>query len=199
PSAGQHVAKIARLLGADVYTDGAGSIQVRRPQSGPARHQLRWGVDLLDVDVASTTAAVDSIEVWGEGSAGTDGADKEHWLATDLAGVRGQATLDGDGQGATVTTGSTGERLARIVDGAIRSVDAAEEVAAAVMQARALRPFTGTVSVFGVVDIEIGDWVDLVDLPVFARPTTDTTLSVRVRRLWHHLSPFQGLRTRLGF
>ncbi len=199
PRALGHVQRLARTVGAEVFSDAQGRIHFVRPQSGSSRHQLGWGVGLLEVEIARTSIAVDSVDVWGEGAAGTDGADKGHWLPTDLTGVRGQGVLDGTDAAPSVSTGRLGDRPLRLVDGAIRSVDAAEDVAAALMQRRALRTHHGTVLVPGLVDVEIGDWVDLVDLPSQARPGSQSLLSVQVRRLWHDLSPAMGLRTRLGF
>jgi hypothetical protein len=195
----QHAQRLGNLIGADLYTDGKGRVHFRRPKPQASRHQLYWGESVLDIELAQRERLGDSIDVWGEGAAGTDGADREHWLATDLSGVRGKATLEGQPDAPRVSVGRLGKRPRVIVDGAIRSADAAEDVAAALMQAQALRPFVGSVLLPGLVDIDPGDWIELLDLPTNLRPSPAPTVKLRVRRLWHFLSPSQGLLTRLGF
>jgi hypothetical protein len=195
----QHAQRLGNLIGADLYTDGDGRVHFRRPEPQAARHELHWGERVLDLELAQRERLGDSIDVWGEGSAGTDGADREHWLPTDLSGVRGQATLEGTPDDPRVSVGRLGKRPRVVVDGAIRSVDAAEDVAAALMQAQALRPFVGSVLLPGLVDIDPGDWIELSELPASLRPSSARTVKLRVRRLWHSLSPTAGLLTRLGF
>lgn len=199
PKALRHAQRLGTLVGAELHTDGDGRIHFRRPQQQPARHRLGWTESVLDLELVDREPLGDSVEVWGEGAAGTDGAEREHWLPTDLTGVRGQVILESSDHAARVSTGRLGERPRVIVDGVIRSVDAAEEIAAALMQAEALRPHAGSVLLPGLVDVEPGDWVELVDLPPELCPTPAPTVTVRVRRLWHSLSPTQGLLTRLGF
>lgn len=199
PKALRHAQRLAALVGAELYTDGEGRIHFRRPASRPARHTLRWGHTVLDLELAEREPAGDSLELWGEGAAGTEGAEREHWLTTDLTGVRGRAIVEGSAHAARVSVGRVGARPRVVVDGAIRSVDAAEDVAAAVMQAQALRPHRGAVLLPGLVDVEPGDWVKLAELPAELCPTPSPSVTVRVRRLWHFLSPVQGLLTRLWF
>jgi hypothetical protein len=195
----QHAQRLGALIGADLYTDGEGRIHFRRPVSQPARHRLRWSEDVLDLELVHRERIGDSIDVWGEGAAGTDGAEREHWLPTDLGGVRGQATLEGEAGSPRVAVGRLGQRARIVVDGAIRSVDAAEDVAAALVQAQALRPLAGSVLLPGLADVEPGDWIELLDLPPGIHPSSAGAVALRVRRIWHFLSPSQGLLTRLGF
>lgn len=193
-----HAKRLGALIGADLYTDGDGRVHFRRPESQPARHQLQWGTNVLDLDLAHREHFGDSLDVWGEGAAGTDGAEREHWLPTDLSGVRGQAALEGSEE-PSVSVGSLGERPRLLVDGAIRSVDTAEDVAAALLQAQALRPFVGSVLLPGLTDVDPGDWIELLELPPSIHPASARTVKLRVRRIWHSLSPAHGLLTRLGF
>jgi hypothetical protein len=193
----QHAKRIAALVGADLYTDGEGRVHFRRPEADQVRHELRWKDDLLDVELVHRERSSDSLDVWGEGAAGTDGADREHWLPTDLSGVRGQATLEQDQE--SVAVGRLGEHPRVLLDGALRSVDAAEDVAAALLQAQALRPFVGSVLVAGLPDVDPGDWIELRELPPAVHPSSAQTAKLRVRWLWHFLSPTRGLLTRLGF
>lgn len=199
PRALQHAKRIGELVGAELHTDGKGRVCFQRPSSRPARHVLRWGREVLDLALSPRERSFDSLDVWGEGAAGTDGASREHWLATDLAGVRGQAVLSGDAGAARVDVGRLGQRPRLVVDGSIRSVDMAEDMAKSVMQAHALRPFVGAVAVGGLVDIEPGDSITLSELPAAARPSASETLTVRVRWLRHRLSSVGGLLTHIGF
>lgn len=193
----QHAKRLGALVGADLYTDGDGRVHFRRPEAGSVRHTLRWREGVLDLQLAQREQSSDSLDVWGEGAAGTDGAEREHWLPTDLSGVRGRATLE-DEPG-RVTVGRLGQRPRLLIDGAIRSVDAAEDVAGALLLAQALRPLVGSVLLAGLVDVDPGDWIELADLPPSAHPESSRSAKLRVRRLWHFLSPTQGLLTRLAF
>lgn len=199
PKALRHAQRLGALVGADLYTDGDGRIHFRRPRKQPVRHRLRWSESVLDLELVDREPLGDSLEVWGEGAAGTEGAEREHWLTTDLTGVRGQVALEHGAGASNVMVGRLAERPRLMVDGAIRSVDAAEDIAAALMEAQALRPHAGAVLLPGLVDVEPGDWVELDELPAELCPTPSASLTVRVRRLWHFLSPSQGLLTRLGF
>lgn len=194
-----HASRIGALIGADLYTDGDGRVHFRRPESRPPRHQLRWRTNVLDLELAQRERLGDSLDVWGEGAAGTDGAEREHWLPTDLTGVRGQATVGEGADDPRVSVGRLGKRPRVLVDGAIRSSDAAEDVASALLQAQALRPFVGAVLLPGLADIDPGDWIELLDLPPSIHPSSARTVKLRIRRLWHFLSTTHGLLTRLGF
>ncbi|MEX1364991.1 MAG: hypothetical protein AB1Z98_17820 [Nannocystaceae bacterium] len=195
-----HAERLARLVGAELYTDGDGKVCFARPSAGSPGPSLRWGDSLLRVDLEREPLRSDSLAVWGEGSAGTDGADKEHWLAADLSGVSGSARVS-DAQGErSVTPQALGDRPRALIDGAIRSVDAADEIARAHMLALALRPVRGSVLTLGLPEAAPGLWIELVDLPAPSHPLgTGLPLPLRVRGFVHRLSPRSGLVTELRF
>lgn len=200
PRALQHAQRLATLVGAELSTDGEGKVCFVRPREGAATERLRWGEHLLRVELEHEPLRSDSVVVWGEGAAGTDGADKEHWLTTDLSGVSGEACVDdADGQ-RRVTPSRRGKRPRALVDGAIRSAATADEIARAHMQHLALRPVRGSLLTLGLPQAGPGTWVELSELPEPFRPTTAaTSLRLRVRHVVHQLSPSRGLLTELRF
>ena len=196
----RHAQKLADLIGAELFTDGDGKICFARPADASASHTLRWGEHLLRVDLEREPLHSDSLAVWGEGSAGTDGADKEHWLTTDLSGVSGEASVTESAGQRSVTPQSLGDRPRTLIDGSVRSVDVADEIAEAHMQRLALRPLRGAVVTLGLPDAAPGQWIELSDLPALTHPSASgTPVKLRIRHFVHHLSPGEGLLTELRF
>jgi hypothetical protein len=96
------------------------------PKTGSA-DIFKFGETITHLAVQKSPA-FDSVEVWGEGAASAKGADKAHWLSTDLSGVSAKAAVTADG---TVQAGKLGARPLRLRDGALRSGEAVEAVAKA--------------------------------------------------------------------
>lgn len=200
PRALQHVQRLAALVGAELLTDGDGKVCFVRPREDAPAQRLRWGEHLLRVELEQAPLSSDSLVVWGEGAAGTDGAEREHWLATDLSGAKGEAAVDEAGGQRRVMAGRHGERPRALVDGAIRSAEVADEIARAHVQRLALRPLRGSVLALGLPHAAPGTWVELSDLPDSLQPLAAApSLRLRVRHVVHHLSPARGLLTELRF
>lgn len=200
PRALQHAQRLAALVGADLFTDGDGKVCFVWPRERAAAERLRWGEHLLRVELEHEPLRSDSVVVWGEGAAGTHGADREHWLTTDLSGVSGKAAIDEAGGQRSVRSSRTGQRPRALANGAIRSAAAADEIAHAHLQRLALRPMRGSVLTLGLPQADLGTWVELSELPEPFRPTTAAaSLQLRVRHVVHQLSPSRGLLTELRF
>lgn len=196
----QHAQRLAALLGADLYSDAEGKVCCERPAKGSPAHRLRWGEHLLQVSLEREPLRTDSLAVWGEGAAGTDGSDKEHWLTTDLSGVAGKAEVSESNGQRTVTPKQLGKRPRTLIDGAIRSVDAADEIAEAYVKRLELRPVRGSVLVLGLPEAALGQWVELAELPESSNPVgRGAAVQLRVRGVRHRLSPSTGLVTELRF
>jgi hypothetical protein len=195
PRALHHLRALAALCGADPYTDGQGNVHVAAPKSGGADHRFTYGETVKAIDLRATPAA-DGIEVWGEGAASSKGADKAHWLPTRLDGVAAKASLDAHG---AVGSGG-GKRPVRWQNGAIRSGQAAKEVAEARMKAAAARRVTGHIDLTGMPGIFPGDLVTIEKLPAgHAAAALLEPGPLRVRGLRHVLDRMHGLSTRLTF
>lgn len=193
-----HLRKLAQLCGADLYTDGAGAVHCAVPRTGNADHSFNYGENIIAMTLQRAQPAYDSVEVWGEGAASSAGADKAHWLCTDLSGVSGKAALDASGQ---VVAGKLGKQPIRIRDGAFRSGGAAQDAATARMAAIAAGWIRGRMEVFGTPAITPGDLVELKKLP-----TTHAAFKLlagghklRVRTVYHVLDRERGFVTRLEF
>lgn len=205
PRALHHAQRLAELCGAELGCDGSGKIHFRRPQSGSAAHRLVWAEDLIEIDVGPRASVRDSFAVFGEGAAGTQGAERGHWLPTDLAGVSGQAAVQpgaSPDQPGSVTAGSTGTLVHTVVTGALRSSEAAGDVASARAQLLALRPLVGHALALGRPAVQPGEWVDLVDVPAGGSGPgggSSRTLTLRVLRVIQQLTIAGGLLTRLEF
>jgi phage protein D len=195
PRALQHLLRLAERSGFDVYADGGGKVHFAAARTGSADHTFTYGKELLRVELAPTEPAYDSVVVWGEGAAGTQGADKAHWLVTDLASVSGKASL---GDELTVKPGSEGKQPLTVKDGAVRSQADATDLAQARLKALAVRPLRGFVEVLGAPAVAPGDLVKLDGLPKgHALRTLAADEALRVRRVRHALSARQGFITRM--
>jgi hypothetical protein len=195
PRALYHCGVLAALAGADLWTDGDGKVQCAAPKSGKADHTFKLGETILALDLRAEAPAADGIDVWGEGAAGSDGADAAHWLTTDLAGVTGKAAVkDGKAQ-----SNQAGAHPIRLNAGALRAGDAAAQVARAWAEAVAARFVRGRIEVAGAPEVEPGDLVGLDGLPrdhaVAKMLAGGKTL--RVRSVRHVLDRARGLRTTL--
>jgi hypothetical protein len=192
PRALRHLQRLAELRGADLYTDGEGRACFTTPAEEGTRHTFRYGGDVLQFHLESVQPAFDSIIVRGEGAADAQGSDKAHWLMTDLESVSGKAAL---GESGAVTAGQEGERPLLVVEGAVRSGEAARVLAEARMAAVASRAVRGFLEVLGTPGVTPGDSVLLEDLP-----GEDTAApALRVRRVRHRLDPHHGFLTRMDF
>lgn len=194
----RHVLRLAQLCGADVYTDADGKVQCAPPKSGRADHTFQYGTNVLRLDLEAAAFTTDSIAVWGEGAASAKGADKAHWLPTKLDGVVGKAAVQPSGD---VATGRLGRRPMQAVDGALRSGEAAKQVAEARMKSLAARRVRGSIEVFGTPNVSLGQLVGIRDLPnghAAAALLADAG-PLRVRCVRHTLDRDRGLVTWIGF
>lgn len=195
PRALHHCGVLAALAGADLWTDGDGKVQCAPPKSGGADHRFKLGENILALDLQGEAPAADGIEVWGEGAAGSNGADAAHWLTTDLAGVAGKAAVTGG----AAQPDQSGTHPIRLNAGAVRAGDAAAKVATAWAEAVAARGVRGRIEVAGAPEVEPGDLVGVDGLPQdhAAAKMLAGGKSLRVRSVRHALDRARGLRTTL--
>ncbi len=199
PRALRHLQTLAELCSADLYTDGQGRAHCAVPRSGGTTEQtFRYGENILTLDLHLTPPVCDSVEVWGEGAASSQGVDKYYWLVTDLTGVNGKAALAPDGQ---LNPGRLGKQPRQIRQGAVRSGEAARSVAEAQIKALAARRLRGSMEVYGTPGAALGDRVRITGLPASHRATAALSGGPppRIRRLQHRLDRQRGLLTRLDF
>lgn len=198
PTALGHLRRLALLCGADLFADGDGKIHCAAPKTGASDHRFKFGETVIRLAIQKCSPAFDSIEVWGEGAASAKGADKVHWLSTDLAGVSAKATVGSDGQ---IQAGKLGARPFRLREGALRSGEAVEAVAKAWATSLAARLLGGSLEVFAAPKVQPGDLVSIDALPTdhAAASLLGQGGTLRVRRVRHLLDRQRGTTTRLGF
>ncbi len=198
PTALGHLRSLALLCGAGLFADGSGKIHCAAPKTGSADHSFTFGETVIRLAVQQLPPAFDSIEVWGEGAASAKGADKAHWLSTDLSGVSAKACVGADG---TVQTGKLGERPLRLREGALRSGEAVEAVAKAWATSLAARLLRGSIEVFAAPKVVPGDLVEITGLPDghAAAGLLGQGRQLHVRGVRHVLDRQRGALTRLSF
>lgn len=190
----RHVERLAELMGADVFVDAAGKLNLVAGDQAGASVDIGYGAGLLSVALEHAPGVRDGVEVWGEGAAGSKGSDRAHWLADDLGGVKAQATV-ADARSFT----SAGPRTVFVQDGALRTGSAADDAAKGRAAALA-RPLRGALEVSGITSVAPTDIVKISALPA-GHPLTALLGhgSLRVRRVRHQLDTTRGFTTRLEF
>ena len=198
PRAFRHIQHLAELCGADFYSDGEGAAHFVSPQKSGADHNFTYGENVMALDLYTLPPVFDSVEVWGEGAASTKGADKFHWLATDISGVSAKAMLSDDYQ---LQSGKTGKRPRQINCGALRSGEAAQQVADGQITSLATRRIKGYLKVFASPSVEPGDHIKITDLPQehAAAEALRADSVLRVRRVIHEMDRRRGFVTRMDF
>ena len=192
PRALRHLQRLAELCGADLFSDGEGKVCFITPSTKGDEHTFKYGGDVLALHLEDATPGFDSFSVWGEGAASSQGAGKEHWLVKDLSSVNGKASV---GEAGSVTPGQEGDRPQLVLDGSVRSGEAAKAVAEALAAAVASRAVRGFLQVLGAPEVKPGDSVKVSGLPgdsVAPGP-------LRVRRVRHRLDSRVGFVTRVDF
>lgn len=187
PRALAHLRRLAERTGRHLFTDGKGHVHFTAPRQGAADHTFAMGRDVLRLCVEEIEPPFDGAVVWGEGSGA--GQTRAHWLAADLSNVRGEASI---GQDAKVKPGASGSRPREITDGAVRSGEAARDLAEAWTRAAA-RMAAGFVEVPGSPQIGAGDLLSIDDLP----DPASSWWPLPVRRVHHLLTAGGGFVTRL--
>lgn len=184
--------------GADLFCSGDGAIQVITPDQRGKSHSFEFAQNVLALQVGKRSMPFDSVEVWGEGAASAKGANRAHWLTTDITGICGKASVDAQGN---VISGKLGSKPLQVRDGALRSGSAASAAAKARMQWLAARKFTGFMEVYGGANVMLGDTIKVDKLPPKHAATQLLVggQALRVRCLRHTLNRQCGLITRLDF
>ena len=190
----QHIMQLARFCGKDLYTDGQGQINFTGPLTTGTEHSFEYGLNILNLELRNEPAFRDSAEIWGEGAAGSQGADKYYWLSNDLAGLNGMAAID-NGQ---VVAGKINSSPLQEVMASLRSGEAVSEIAENRMQAVASKLNSGQITVYGSPNVMPGDTLLVTNLPE-NHSATDMFRDggLRIRNVQHRLSLEAGFITRL--
>ena len=167
-----HLRELASVVGAEVGSSANGGVRFVPVNAAPNVHTLRRGADLVQWQLAGY-AQPDARGARAYGAASESGSAQWHWLRGDSAG-------------------GTGGAIANALAGALRTLDAADAVAAARQQRRTRRTMQGVVITSGSPTVRPGDVVTLDG--VDGAPTKRW----RVRTVTHRLDGSRGLATTLG-
>ncbi len=198
PRAFRHIQHLAKLCGADFYSDGEGAAHFVAPKKGAANHDFSYRENVMSLDLYALPPVFDSVEVWGEGAASSKGAEKFYWLATDISGVSAKAMLSDDYQ---LQSGKLGKRPLQLNCGELRSGEAAQQLAEGYIESLASRRIKGFLKVFATPGVEPGDYIKITELPDdhAAAEALQAGSVLRVRRVLHELDRNQGFVTRMDF
>ncbi|MCK6524468.1 hypothetical protein L6R49_23935 [Myxococcota bacterium] len=195
PRALRQIERLGALTGCDVWTRGDGKVCFAGPGTPGGAVLAEWGKTLLALQVQATTPRQDGAEVYAEGAAGAQGADKAHWLVADLTPNQGAAKVAAAGQ---ATPGSAGDGPRHSGLGALRA--AADAKTAALGQARwlAQRGVLGWVELLGDPKVEPGDTLTVMGLPR-QHPASGVfpAAGARIRRVTHRFDLQRGFTTRV--
>lgn len=171
---------LAAREGMDVYFDSDNKLSVRRLDRPGTAYTFRYGIDILDVWLASTQPPVDRVLVHGESPASQRGMDTWHWLARDLGPFRGQS-----GQGAWTLA---------VHEGAARTRDAATTAASARLGAIRDTSTVGQLIVLGHPRVKLGDAITIAD-----SPPSGLNGDFKVQAVRHVFNKRTGFVTQIGF
>src|ERR1035438_9703563 len=115
-SAWQHIAALARKNDFVAWFTAEGKLSFGPADAGSPVATFTYGKDILALEVVSADPAYGTVSAVGEGAAGTQGNDAWAWILKDASAVTSQA--------------GSGDPQRLLVDGSLRTADAAQKAAA---------------------------------------------------------------------
>ncbi|MBW4710441.1 hypothetical protein KX928_21840 [Roseobacter sp. YSTF-M11] len=176
----QHMTALARLTGFDLYCDTDNDLVFEPFGSGQRVFPLDHGEDVLEYQVERTVSRAANVEAWGESPGASAGAESWSWLVKDFEPLRGSA--------------GTGAPLALLEHSALRTAEAAQRAADALLARLLNQRLRGQVTVLGNPDIQLGDAIRLQGMP-----DADLNATFQVRGLRHRISKATGFVTVVRF
>ncbi len=176
----QHMTALARLTGFDLYFDPENALVFEAFGNGRRVHPLAHGQDVLDYRVERTEAHVARVEARGESPGSSAGEESWSWLAKDGEPQRG--------------TSGDGDPLVLLEHSALRTVEAAQRAADALLERILNRRVRGRAAVLGNPEVELGDAIRLEKMP-----EADLNGTFQVRGLRHRIDKTAGFLTEIRF
>ena len=172
-TAWEHVARLAELSGFAAWAGVSGELVFGPLGTGAPSKTFTYGQDVLEFDALEAAPLPGEVVVVGEGAAGSQGSDAWNWTVNDAVPVTG--------------SGGSGDPLALLQLGALRSADALNGAAQGVAATAKLGALTARLLVPGTPDAAVG-------LPVAVAGAPDATLngSWIVRGVRHRLVKTRG-------
>lgn len=147
----RHLRELSRREGLDLFFDEENKLAIQAYSKTGPDHQLRYGVELLSLEIASAEAGADKARVYGEGPSSNRGSDTWHWIVKDLSPFRGEA-----GEGA-LTTGRA--------DAALKTKDAANLMAKSLVSGWQDRARIGRARLLGNPAVNLGQAIEIKGAP----------------------------------
>jgi phage protein D len=179
-SAWQHIAALARKNDFVAWFTTEGKLSFGPADSGSAVRSFQYGKDILALEVVFADPAYGTVSAIGEGAAGTQGNDAWAWLLKDASQVTSQA--------------GSGDPQRLLVDGALRSADAARQAAAGAAAAAARTATSGRMVVSGAATVTVNSTIAIAGAPQGSLNGT-----ALVERVLHRYSKAGGFITVIGF
>lgn len=165
-----HLLELATLTGAEVGANAAGALRFVPPRTGSADATLRYGAEVLSWSGGGASKRTANA-VAAYGAASESGADQWHWLLREPAAAGGDGPLR--------------------VMAALKTRDAAESMADALLASATRAQVRGRLQVVGRPSVRPGDLVDVTELP------TGDPGTLRVLAVHHVLDGRTGFTTSL--
>lgn len=175
-----HMAELARLTGFDLYLDTEDALVFEPFGNGRRVFPLDLGEDVLNYRVERTEPHAGQVQAWGESPGASAGAESWSWLAKDFEPQRGQA--------------GSGDPLLLLEHSALRTAEAAQRAADALLTRLLNRRIRGCVTVLGNPEIQLGDAIQLRNMP-----DDDLNATFQVRGVHHRMDKARGFTTQITF
>ncbi|MEM9549861.1 MAG: hypothetical protein AAGA05_01730 [Pseudomonadota bacterium] len=176
----QHMATLSELTGFDLYCDTEDAIVFDDFGNGRELYPLDYGEDVIDYDVERTVAHSARVEAWGESPGAAQGEESWSWLTKDFEPRKGMA--------------GTSDPLCLLEHSALRTGEAAQRAANALLRRVENRRVRGTVTVLGHPDINLGDSIRLQSMP-----DADLNATFQIRGVRHRIDKATGFLTHITF
>lgn len=174
------IGELARRDGLDVYFDQENKLTLKKFNKLSADHTFFYGIDVLDLQMRTHQPVSDHLVVYGESPSSNQGKDTWHWLAKDLSPFRGEV-----GKGLNTLT---------IADGALRTKDAAANLATSKFGAIKDHSTRGKLKILGNPQVRLGDAIEIKQAPKPELNGLFKVVSVR-----HVLNKYAGYLTFIDF
>lgn len=92
----EHLHRLARLCGVDLFTDQEGKINFTKRKAFTADYTYEYGINLMEVSITRTKPSISSVQVIPESPASQEGAQASSWFvkaSPDLSATAGEGNL----------------------------------------------------------------------------------------------------------
>ncbi len=176
----RHLRELAMRDGMDLFFDADNKLTLKKFNKSSADHTFYFGIDILDLEVFNHRMTSEHILVSGESPASSRGSDTWHWIAKDLSPFQSEIGQE--------------SRSLSIRDGAVRTKDAAERLAASKFGALKDHSAWGRLTLLGNPKVKLADAIEIKNAP---KPELNGRFKVASVR--HILNKREGYLTLVGF